>query len=140
MNEEILAKVRAAKSADELIEIAKENGRDITAEQAEVLFKSLSQNGELSYEELESAVGGCRTGNGERVVTAGLVCPAAGAWECETCHKPTGRCTCGRKHFILVSGNTTPHFNAQNVCGSCAHSVYTKGRLICTSEYANSVD
>ena len=59
MNDEILAKAKAAKSADELIGIAKESGRDITAEQAEVLFKRLSQNGELSVEELESAVGGC---------------------------------------------------------------------------------
>ena len=37
MNDEILAKVKAAKSAAELIGIAKENGLDLTGEQAEVL-------------------------------------------------------------------------------------------------------
>ena len=59
MNEEILAKAKAAKSPEELIELAKENGKEMTAEEAESIFKSLSQGGELSDEELESAVGGC---------------------------------------------------------------------------------
>ena len=56
---EIIKKARAAKSAGELIELAKANGKDLTKEQAEMFFKSLSQGGEISDEELSSAVGGC---------------------------------------------------------------------------------
>ena len=56
---EIIKKARAAKSAGELIELAKANGKDLTKEQAEMFFKSLSQGGEMSDEELSSAVGGC---------------------------------------------------------------------------------
>lgn len=59
MKEEIIQKARSAKSAGELIELAKANGREITEEQAENLFKGLSQGGEMSDDELESAVGGC---------------------------------------------------------------------------------
>ena len=59
MNEEILAKAKAAGSPEELIELAKANGKEMTAEQAAAIFNSLAQGGEISDEELENAVGGC---------------------------------------------------------------------------------
>ena len=38
MNEEILAKLKEAKSAEEILAIAKEDGKEVTAEQAKELY------------------------------------------------------------------------------------------------------
>ena len=56
-NKEIFAKLKAAKSAEELVEIAKANGAEITAENAQKLFSQIS-GGEISDEELEEISGG----------------------------------------------------------------------------------
>ncbi len=58
MNSELLSKAMEAKSPEELIAVAKETGRELSAEQAEKLFSSLKNGGELSDDELDSAVGG----------------------------------------------------------------------------------
>ena len=56
-NNEIFAKLKEAKSAEELVEIAKANGAKITAENAQKLFSQIS-GGEISDEELEEISGG----------------------------------------------------------------------------------
>ena len=56
-NNEIFAKLKEAKSAEELVEIAKANGAEITAENAQKLFSQIS-GGELSDEDLEKIAGG----------------------------------------------------------------------------------
>ena len=56
-NNEIFEKLKAAKSAEELVEIAKANGAEITAEDAQKLFSQIS-GGEISDEELEEISGG----------------------------------------------------------------------------------
>ena len=56
-NNEIFAKLKEAKSAEELVEIAKVNGAEITAENAQKLFSQIS-GGEISDEELEEISGG----------------------------------------------------------------------------------
>ena len=58
MNRELLEKARGAKSADEIVSIAKEGGFDIDAEKAAGFF-SMLKSGEISEEELENAAGGC---------------------------------------------------------------------------------
>ena len=52
MANEIFEKLKAAKSAEELVEIAKANGAEITAEDAQTLFSQIS-GGELSEDDLE---------------------------------------------------------------------------------------
>ena len=56
-NKEIFEKLKEAKSAEELVEIAKANGAEITAEDAQTLFSQIS-GGEISDEELEEISGG----------------------------------------------------------------------------------
>ena len=56
-NNEIFAKLKEAKSAEELVEIAKANGAEITAENAQKLFSQIS-GGELSEDDLEKIAGG----------------------------------------------------------------------------------
>lgn len=57
MANEIFEKLKAAKSAEELVEIAKANGAEITTEDAQKLFSQIS-GGELSEDDLEKIAGG----------------------------------------------------------------------------------
>ena len=58
MNEELLKKAKAAKSAGELLELAKANSVELTEAEAESYFSQLHQSGELSDEELSAVAGG----------------------------------------------------------------------------------
>ena len=55
---ELLVKLQAAKSAEELIEMAKAEGAEIAPDKAEELFTKLNAQGELSDEDLEKIAGG----------------------------------------------------------------------------------
>ena len=58
-NEQI-AKAKQAKTVEELLAIAKENGFELTEEQAKKYFAELNKQGELSDEELEAVAGGSK--------------------------------------------------------------------------------
>ena len=69
MNEELLAKAKAAKSPEELLQLMRENGMpEFSEENAKMYFDHLHKSGELSDDELDQAVGGCEI-NGKTVVT-----------------------------------------------------------------------
>ena len=55
---ELLEKLQAAKSAEELIEIAKANGVEIAPDKAEELFTKLNAEGEISDDDVENIAGG----------------------------------------------------------------------------------
>ena len=55
---EIIEKVKTAKSAEELLAMAKAENIELTEEQASKSFAELNKAGELSDEELENAAGG----------------------------------------------------------------------------------
>lgn len=57
MNQELIEKAKEAKSAEELLAMAKEAGIELTEEQAEAYFAQLGQ-GELGEEELAAVSGG----------------------------------------------------------------------------------
>ena len=73
-NEELLEKAKQTKSVEELLALAKENGMEMTEEQANAYFSQLHPtSGEIADEELENvAGGGCRSGDGRLVVTTGV--------------------------------------------------------------------
>ena len=57
--EELIQKLQAAKSVDEIIAIAKENGIEITSEKAQELLDKLTvKDGELSDDMLDAVSGG----------------------------------------------------------------------------------
>ncbi len=63
---ELLEKAKKAKSAEELIALAKENGAQLSAEEANTYFAKLnSKTGELSDDELDNVAGGGCTDSGE---------------------------------------------------------------------------
>ena len=57
--DEMLEKAKTAKSAEELLAMAKAENIELTEEQAAKAFAELNKTGELSDEELDNVAGGC---------------------------------------------------------------------------------
>ena len=55
---ELIAKAKAAKSAQELLELAKANNVDLTETEAKTYFEQLNANGAVSDDELDIVAGG----------------------------------------------------------------------------------
>ena len=69
---EMIEKAKAAKSAEELLEVAKAGGIEMTADEAATYFAQLNpQSGELDDDALDGVAGGC--GNGSDVDNSWLV-------------------------------------------------------------------
>jgi len=59
LNDELIAKAKEAKTPEELMSLAKENGMEMTEESAKAYFEQLnSKTGELADEELNNVAGG----------------------------------------------------------------------------------
>ena len=80
---EMIEKAKATKSADELLTLAKENGIEMTEDEAATYFAQLNpKSGELSDDDLDNVAGGA-CGSGVRVgdavrVTSGETCSICG--------------------------------------------------------------
>lgn len=121
MNNELFEKAKEAKSAEELMSLAKENGVELTKEETEAYFAQLNKSGELSDEELDNvAGGGCHNKDGRLVVTVWYNCSDF------TCKK------CGRKntgdHFHIIDGYRT---NYMQQCQFCKYISYEGGLWLC---------
>ena len=57
---ELLNRLKAAKSAQELIELAKAEGKELPADEAEKMFAELNAEGEISDDASENVAGGKR--------------------------------------------------------------------------------
>ena len=58
-SKELIEKAKTAKTAEELLAMAKAENIELSAEEAEKAFAELHKTGELSDEELNSVAGGC---------------------------------------------------------------------------------
>ena len=81
---EMIEKAKEAKSADELLELAKENNVEITADEAKTYFAQLgSKSGELDDDDLDAVAGGAcaRTeqANNAQDAVNNMPCPRCGA-------------------------------------------------------------
>ncbi|MGN1099253.1 MAG: hypothetical protein ACI4S9_02825 [Christensenellales bacterium] len=70
VSKELLEKAKTAKSAKELLALAKAENIELTAEEAAKYFAELNTTGELSDEELDNVSGGCGSGD-EPLFTVG---------------------------------------------------------------------
>ena len=59
ISKELLEKAKTAKSAEELLEMAKAENIELNAEEAAQALAKMNKNGELSDEELDNVAGGC---------------------------------------------------------------------------------
>ena len=69
-SKELIEKAKTAKTAEELLEMAKEESIEMSAEQAAEYFVTIHASGELSDEELDNVSGGCGSGD-EPLFTVG---------------------------------------------------------------------
>ena len=118
---EMIEKAKTAKSAEELLEIAKANGVEMTASEAATYFAQLNtKSGELGDDELDDVAGGacsdstlqdlCPVQNGARVrVINGKTCSkcggTTGTYTLEQDCKIMTRvlCDCGRRNICKKS-------------------------------------
>ena len=59
LSKELIEKAKTAKTAEELLAMAKAENIELSAEEAEKAFAELNKTGELSDEELNNVAGGC---------------------------------------------------------------------------------
>ncbi|MCI7768768.1 MAG: Nif11-like leader peptide family RiPP precursor, partial [Christensenellaceae bacterium] len=69
-SKELIEKAKTAKSAEELLAMAKAENIELTEEEAAKAFAELNKSGELSDEELNNVSGGCGSGD-EPLFTVG---------------------------------------------------------------------
>lgn len=82
---ELIEKAKRAKSAEELITLAKENGFDLTEDEAKDRFEKLNASGVLSDNELNSVAGGC--GGFRECAFCGYPISKDDGWVCRSCGK-----------------------------------------------------
>lgn len=123
LNKELLAKAKEAKTPEELLALAKENGIEMTAEEAQKIFAQLhSQSGELSDDELDNvAGGGCHNG-GRLVVSAMHYCDE---WRCKDD---------GSQWVIDGMLECCKTCRVTAYCHSCQYCTYEKGLWLCNNK------
>ena len=99
---EMIEKAKAAKSAEELLEIAKANGVDMTADEAKTYFAQLSpKSGELDDDDLDNVAGGaCQ--NVEDSPLIGKIVRVTSGQTCKNCGGNIGRIDIESAGFGLV--------------------------------------
>ena len=70
ISKELIEKAKTAKSAEELLAMAKAEGFELPEGEAKTVFSKLNKTGELSDEELNNVSGGCGSGD-EPLFTVG---------------------------------------------------------------------
>ena len=100
-NAEMIEKAKTARSAEELLEIAKANGVEMTADEAATYFAQLNPKcGKLDDDDLDNVSGGCGTqytpkfAVGDHVLERGLIV-------CDTKHPYT----CSSYYWVVESIN-----------------------------------
>lgn len=124
MNTELIAKAKEAKTPEELMTLAKENGMEMPEESAKAYFDLIHpQSGEVADDELSNVSGGgCHAKDGREIVTVAHCCTGF------MCKK------CGGKYL------TTPLMVVCGTCGgmgncvNCKYCTYEKAMWLCNKE------
>ncbi len=126
MNKELLAKAKEAKTPEELMTIAKENGTEINEESAKAYFDLLQpKNGELSDEELDNVSGGCNKSDGREIVSGLMYCDS---FKCKRC---------GGTSILKVPALVEvvcKECGKRADCTKCSYCSYEKGLWLCNND------
>lgn len=127
MKPELNEKAKTAKTAKELLELAKANSVEITADNAKAYFTQFNpQYGEIDDDDLNNVSGGaCYAGDGRMVVTVGYVCAEISG--CPHCKNSSMRID----SLGCVYCNTC---NRKLTCKDCNHMSYEGGMWLCNHE------
>ncbi len=80
---EQITKAKAAKSVEELLAIAKENGMELSEEEAKKFLAELNKEGEIANDELDNVSGGCGKSYDPHTdprIRTEMLCCACGYW------------------------------------------------------------
>ena len=138
---EMIEKAKAAKSAEELLALAKENGVEMTADEAKSYFAQLNpKSGELDDNDLDNVVGGaCASkSTGRTVVTSACQC-FTGQFQLNSTLSPEEfaiKRPVYRKDFLARTDNLEIRelwcqFAAKDTCGSCIHLEFEGNTGVC---------
>ena len=138
--EKMMEKAKEAKSAEELLALAKENDIGMTEEEAEETFAMLGKSGELSDEELANVSGGsCHVNVGGKnytVVTSHLRC-MNGYYQNN--FEYVGETLEGQKMYNLLYAKdnsrlrlTWMTFSVEGQCGMCRWLSFKAGTGYCS--------
>ena len=129
LNNEIRAKAKAAKTPEELIEIAKENDVEMTEESAKAYVDLLHpKTGEVSDDELDNVSGGgCGTPKDDRMVVTSK--DSCYHFSCKYDEWPRGtdmsKISSGTLYFYCVKCYKPAY------CSNCRYMVYENGKNRC---------
>ena len=122
LNKELLSKAKEAKTPEELIALAKENGMELTEAEAKTYFDLLHpQTGELSDDELDNVSGGACHNGGRLVVSAMHYCDE---WRCKDD---------GSQWVIDGMLECCKTCRVTAFCHSCQYCTYEKGLWLCNN-------
>ena len=109
---EMIEKAKAAKTAEELLEIAKANNIEMTAEEAATYFAQLNpKSGEISDDDLDNVAGGACSANSDTLTVGTKVRVTSG----QTCNQ------CGGNVGVVEDWHAGYHFNGIGVaCTNCS--------------------
>ena len=121
MTPELIEKARQAKSVEELITLAKENGITLSEDEARDYFNQLHKSGELSDDELDNVSGGgCYYGDGRLVVTARYYCKRYKCRECGIEFSPGA-----------FDSHWCNRGSADSTCSTCLYKTNKGIRMLC---------
>lgn len=136
-----MEKARAAKSPEELLKIAHDNGQlEFTEENARVYFNALNHRGELSDEELDVSAGGCALrAHNQKMVSAVNYC---GHWKCKYHNNDPGDKSYLRKKetyldeslLLDCDGSCKPDKAVDRSCYTCYYCSYESAAWWCNNK------
>ena len=121
---ELIEKAKTAKSPEELAALAKENGIELSSEQANAYFAKLgSEDGRLTDDELDNVSGGgCLGEDYDNRIKVSPTDRCCMYYACEICEQGPGcshrsgyECTCGNCLHIRYDSDGVTHCNSVNV-------------------------
>lgn len=124
MEQKDLERARLAASPEELLTLAKENGIELTEEEAAAYFAQLHPvSGELSDDDLDNVSGGgCHDGDGYLVVTILNRCPQ---FRCKKCG------SVGYRKFGNGVWDCYGCGSLDTYCKDCSYCSYERGLWLC---------
>lgn len=130
--EELILKAKTAKSEEELLALAKENGMELSEESVRAYFEQMHKTGELADDELDNVAGGWCYNHGKPVVTVEEHHDCFECKDCEAKGKDGGFRAVAPMQYAHFCHDLSPSLT-RNVCDNCKYIIYERGLWLCNN-------